>query len=45
MEGCVLGNYTKTTFPSSDNRATGILDLIHSNACGPMSSAYLSGCL
>jgi transposase InsO family protein len=38
-----LGKYTKTTFPSSDRRVVGILDLIHSNGCGPMSSAYLSG--
>jgi hypothetical protein len=44
-KGCALGEYTKTTFPSSDNRAAGILDLIHSDVCGPMSSASLSGCL
>ena len=26
--GCALGKYTKTAFPSSDTRATGVLDLI-----------------
>jgi transposase InsO family protein len=40
-----LGKYTKTAFPSSDNIATTILDLIHSDICGHMSSASLSGCL
>jgi hypothetical protein len=44
-KGCALGKYTKTAFPSSDNKATCILDLIHSGVCGPMSSASLSGCL
>jgi transposase InsO family protein len=44
-KGCALGKYTKTAFPSSNSRATGILDLIHTNVCGPMSSASLSGFL
>jgi transposase InsO family protein len=44
-KGCALGKYTKTAFPSSDSRAAGILDLIHSDVCGPMSSASLTGCL
>ena len=38
-----MGKYTKTAFPSSDSRATGILDLIHSDLCGPMSSLSLRG--
>jgi hypothetical protein len=41
-KGCTLGKYTKTTFPSSDSRAAGILDLIHSDVCGPMSSTSLT---
>jgi transposase InsO family protein len=44
-KGCALGKYTKTAFPSSDSRATSILDLIHSDVCGPMSSTSLTGCL
>jgi hypothetical protein len=44
-KGCALGKYTKIAFPSSDNRAICILGLIHSDVCGPMSSASLSGCL
>jgi hypothetical protein len=44
-KGCALGKYTKTTFPSSDSRETGILDLIHSYVCGPMSSESLTGFL
>jgi hypothetical protein len=41
-KGCALRKYTKTAFPSSDNRAAGILDLIHSDVCGPVSSASLT---
>jgi hypothetical protein len=44
-KGCALGKYTKTAFPSSDSRASCILDLIHSDVCGLMSSASLTGCL
>jgi hypothetical protein len=36
-KGCTLGKYTKIVFLSSDSRAAGILDLIHSYVCGPMS--------
>jgi len=43
--GCALGKYTKTTFLSSDNRVSGILELIHSYICGPMSSSSFSGYL
>jgi hypothetical protein len=45
MSCATLGKYTKTAFPSSDSRAAGILDLIHSDVCGPMSSALLTGSL
>jgi hypothetical protein len=44
-KGCALGKYTKTTFLSNNSRAVGILDLIHSDVCGPMSSASLTGFL
>jgi hypothetical protein len=44
-KGCTLGKYTKTSFPSSESKAVGILDLIHSDVCGPMSSASLTGSL
>jgi hypothetical protein len=44
-KGCALRKYTKTVFPSSDSRAAGILDLIHSDVCGPMSSTSLIGSL
>ena len=42
-KGCALGKYAKTAFPSSDSRSKGILDLIHSDVCGPMSAVSLSG--
>jgi hypothetical protein len=44
-KGCALGKYTMTAFSSSDSRAAGILDLIHSDVCGPMSSQSLIGSL
>lgn len=42
-KGCVLGRYAKTVFPSCDRRSKGILDLIHSNVGGPMSTMSLNG--
>jgi hypothetical protein len=44
-KGCMLGKNIKKAFPSSDSRAHGILDLVHSDVCGPLSSPSLSGCL
>ena len=35
--GCALGKNVKKSFPNSHNRANGILDIIHSDLCGPMS--------
>jgi transposase InsO family protein len=32
----------KKPFPSSDSKAKGALDIIHSNVCGPMSATSLS---
>ena len=43
MQGCALGKYTKTAFLSSDNISGGMLELIHLDLCGPMSSALLTG--
>ena len=43
--GCALGKNAKASFSSSDSRSKGILDLVHSDVCGPMlvpsSSGYL----
>ena len=43
--GCALGKNVKKPFPNSDSRAKGILDLIHSDPCGPMSITTQSGYL
>ena len=37
------GKNTKNTFPSSESKAKGILEIIHFDVCGPMSSISLSG--
>lgn len=41
--GCAMGRYAKAPFPASDSRSTRILDLIHSDVNGRMSSPFLSG--
>jgi hypothetical protein len=43
--GCALGNNAKGSFPINDSRSKGILDLVHSYLCGPMSFSSLSGYL
>ncbi|KAH9291809.1 hypothetical protein KI387_043002 [Taxus chinensis] len=42
-KGCVLGKFAKASFPRSDNRSKGVLDLVHSDVCGPMSTKSLRG--
>ena len=42
-KGCANGKNIKNPFPKCETKAKGTLELIHSNVCGPMSSAYLSG--
>ena len=40
-KGCALGKNTKKSFSRSKNRSKGILDLIHSDICGSMSSPWV----
>ena len=42
-KGCAKGKNTEKTFPSSESKEKGILEIIHSNVCGLMSSSSLSG--
>jgi hypothetical protein len=42
-KGCAQGKYVKKPFPSSDSKAKGALDIIHSDVCEPMSATSLSG--
>ena len=42
---CALGKNVRGPYPSSDNRSKGILDLVHSDVCGPMAVESMSGCL
>ena len=44
-KGCALGKNAKKSFSKSSSRSKGILDLIHSNICGLMTSPSSSGCL
>ena len=41
-KGCVKGKNTKKKFPSSESKEKGILEIIHCDVCGPMSSISLS---
>jgi hypothetical protein len=38
--GCALGKNAKGSFPRSDNKSKGILDIVNSDVCGPMIVAY-----
>ena len=42
-KGCAKGKNTKNPFPSSESKAKGVLEIIHSDVCGLMSSSSLSG--
>jgi hypothetical protein len=41
-KGCALDKHAKVAFPSSEHKSRGILDLIHLDVYGPMSSASLT---
>ena len=43
FKGCAQGNNAKKTFPSSEIKEKGMLEIVHSDMCGPMSSISLSG--
>jgi hypothetical protein len=43
--GCALGKNVKRPFPRSENRSKEILNLIHSDVCGPMPVKSLGGSL
>jgi hypothetical protein len=43
--GCALGKNVKNPFSSSNSRSKEILDLIHSDVCGPMPVKSLGGSL
>ena len=42
-ESCLLGKLTKTPFAKSCERAFGLLELVHSDVCGPMSTTARGG--
>ena len=41
--GCAQGKNIKNPFPKRDNKAKGVLELIHSDVCGLMPSSSISG--
>jgi transposase InsO family protein len=41
--GCAQGKNIKNPFPKRDNKSERVLELIHSDVCGPMSSSSISG--
>jgi hypothetical protein len=41
--GCAQGKNIKNPFPKKDSKAEGVLELIHSDACGSMPSSSISG--
>jgi transposase InsO family protein len=43
--GCALGKNTKKSYPLSNRKSNGILDLIHSDLCGPMTAPSMNNCI
>ena len=41
-KGCAQWKNTKNPFPSRNNKEKGILDIVHSYVCGPMSATTLN---
>ena len=41
-KGCTLGKFVKTTFHEKDSCATMILEIIHTDVCGPFSVASIT---
>jgi hypothetical protein len=41
--GCAQGKNIKNPFPKRDSKAEGVLELIHSDVCGPIPSTSISG--
>jgi hypothetical protein len=42
-KGCAEGKSVKSPFPSSESKAKSVLDITHSNLCGPMSTSSSNG--
>ena len=42
-KGFAQGKNAKKTFPNSESKAKGILEIVHLDVCRPMSSSSLSG--
>jgi hypothetical protein len=42
-DGCAQGKNIKNPFLKRDNKAEGVLELIHSDVCGPMPSSSING--
>ena len=40
---CAQGKNIKNPFPKRDNKAEGVIELIHSDVCGPIPSTSISG--
>ena len=36
-KGCIMGKYVKATFHEKETRASGILERVHTDMCGPFS--------
>jgi hypothetical protein len=43
--GCALGKNTKKVYPHNNRKTNGILDLIQSDLCGPMTTSSMNDCL
>jgi hypothetical protein len=44
-KGCSLGKNTKKPYPLNNRKSNGILNLIHSDLCGPITAPSMNGCI
>jgi len=44
-ENCILGKHQRDSFPISESRVKGHLDLVHTDLCGPMQTPSIGGSL
>ena len=42
-EGCMKGRQTREVFPSAEHRGRQLLELVHSDVCGPINPKSLGG--
>ena len=43
-ESCIIGKHKRNNFPLASHRAKDLLEIVHTDLCGPMQTSSLGGC-